>query len=249
MELVLRAERLEVRHLTTYAEDVGEVLKLGGARAVYAGPDLPLNVAVGVGTDADGLAWLPEAERFLLERGVTPAVVAYSHLHPDALKVLEERNFALSRALHVHARELNASAAAPALPVREVTPQEWLPIAVAAFGEGSRPIMERTAARPHTHFWVCDLEGKSVAASALSVFEGVDFGRAALLFSAATRPEWRGQGAQTALLAARLRQAQELGAGVAFVMTTPGTASERNARRAGFDQVAARLSFRQTKKA
>ena len=243
MELVLRAEHLEVRHLTTYAEDVGEVLKLGEGRAVYAGPGLPVNVAAGVGAGADGVAWLPEAERFLLERGVTPAVVAYSHIHADALKALSERDFFLTRLLHVHARALSVPVPAPALSVREVAPVEWLPIAVAAFGQESRPIMRRTAARPHAHFWVCDMAGEAVAAGALSVFDLNSFGRAALLFSAATHPERRGRGAQTALLGARLRQAQDLGAEVAYLMVTPGTPSERNARRAGFEQVAARLSF------
>lgn len=233
------AERLETVHLETYAEGVGEVLELGEGRAVYAGPDLPVNVAVGVGTGADGVAWLPEAEAFLLERGVTPAAVAFSHVHPDVLKTFGERGFLLSKILHVYACELNAPVADPAAITREVSPQDWLPVAVAAFGEESWPIMIRTAERSHTHFWVCDLEGEPVAAGALSIFDGV-----ALLFSAATRPERRGRGAQTALLAARMRQARELGAKVAFVMTTPATPSERNARRAGFTQIAARLSFR-----
>lgn len=52
--------------------------------------------------------------------------------------------------------------------------------------------------------------------------------------AAATVPVWRGRGAQTALLAARLRLAAEQGAARVSVKVEPGGTSARNLRRAGF---------------
>jgi GNAT superfamily N-acetyltransferase len=58
--------------------------------------------------------------------------------------------------------------------------------------------------------------------------------RMAGLFGAATLPEFRGRGIQTALLGERLRVAQEAGCDLAVTLTMPGTSSQRNAERAGF---------------
>ena len=58
--------------------------------------------------------------------------------------------------------------------------------------------------------------------------------RTAGLFGAATLPEFRGRGIQTALLTNRLRLAQNAGCDLAVTLTMPGTTSQRNAERAGF---------------
>ena len=65
----------------------------------------------------------------------------------------------------------------------------------------------------------------------------------AMLHGTATRPEYRGRGLQTALLAARLHAAQEEGADLATVMVTPGTGSERNVVRAGYKLAGLRLTW------
>ncbi len=56
----------------------------------------------------------------------------------------------------------------------------------------------------------------------------------ALLFSASTRFQFRKRGVQTALITARLQAAAHAGCDLAMVLTTPGSASERNIQRAGF---------------
>jgi len=58
--------------------------------------------------------------------------------------------------------------------------------------------------------------------------------RTAGLFGAATLPEFRGRGIQSALLEERLRLAQRAGCDLAVTLTMPGTSSQRNAERAGF---------------
>ena len=53
-------------------------------------------------------------------------------------------------------------------------------------------------------------------------------------FGAATLKEFRGRGIQAAFMAARLKLAQQAGCDLAVTLTMPGTTSERNAERAGF---------------
>lgn len=58
--------------------------------------------------------------------------------------------------------------------------------------------------------------------------------RMAGVFGAATLPEFRGRGIQTALLQERLQIVQKAGCDLAVTLTMPGTSSQRNAERAGF---------------
>jgi ribosomal protein S18 acetylase RimI-like enzyme len=52
---------------------------------------------------------------------------------------------------------------------------------------------------------------------------------------AATKPAHRRRGIQTALLAARLADAAAAGCDLAVITTSPGTKSQQNAQRQGFD--------------
>lgn len=70
---------------------------------------------------------------------------------------------------------------------------------------------------------------RAIATGGLHVADG-----RAYVGAAATVPDARGRGAQTAMLAARLRIAAELGAARVTVKVESGSASHRNLRRAGF---------------
>lgn len=86
-----------------------------------------------------------------------------------------------------------------------------------------------TSAAHGVHTFLAELEGRPVAAAALAMHGGV-----AVLAGASTVPESRGRGAQAALLAARLRAAADAGCDLAMMGALPGSASQRNAERAGF---------------
>ena len=58
--------------------------------------------------------------------------------------------------------------------------------------------------------------------------------RIASLFGAATLPEYRCRGVQTALIARRLHEAAQAGCEYAVVSTNPGSGSQRNMERRGF---------------
>ena len=84
----------------------------------------------------------------------------------------------------------------------------------------------------HATGMVCFLaewEGQPIGSAAMALHEG-----AALLTGASTIPEWRGRGAQGALLRARLRYAESEGCDLAVMGALPGSASQRNAERQGF---------------
>jgi GNAT superfamily N-acetyltransferase len=77
--------------------------------------------------------------------------------------------------------------------------------------------------------FMAELDGRAIATAGLFVNEGV-----ALMAGASTIPEGRRQGAQLALLDARLRYAAERGCDLAMMCALPGSASQRNAERQGF---------------
>jgi len=62
----------------------------------------------------------------------------------------------------------------------------------------------------------------------------------AQLCGAATLPEHRRRGVQSALLAARLEDAARRGCDLAVVTTQPGSKSQENVQRQGFELVYAR---------
>ena len=68
-------------------------------------------------------------------------------------------------------------------------------------------------------------------------------GGVAVLAGASKRPAWRRRGAQTALLAARLRQARQIGCDLAMICARPGSDSHRNAERRGFQVAYTRIKW------
>ncbi|MGY2132100.1 GNAT family N-acetyltransferase [Hymenobacter sp. HD11105] len=77
--------------------------------------------------------------------------------------------------------------------------------------------------------FLAELDGQPIATGSLFVHDGV-----ALLAGASTVPEGRRQGAQQALLQARLQYAAEQGCTMAMMGAEPGSQSQRNAEKRGF---------------
>jgi GNAT superfamily N-acetyltransferase len=96
---------------------------------------------------------------------------------------------------------------------------------------------EVTAAREHTVCFLAELDGVPGAAGALCLHEG-----AALFAGAATVPEMRRRGLQSALLRERMRYAFAHGCDLAMMAAQPGSNSQRNAERSGF-----RIAYTRTK--
>ncbi len=89
-----------------------------------------------------------------------------------------------------------------------------------------------------TACFVAEQDGAIIATAAVAIHNGV-----ALLAGASTIAEWRGRGAQTALLAARLAYAADQGCDLAVVGAAPGSTSQVNAERQGFRIAYTRLKW------
>jgi len=96
---------------------------------------------------------------------------------------------------------------------------------VAGFAEAGSPFNK-----------VARLDGAIAGGAALRVT-----GRIAQFSGAATVPAHRRRGVQSALLAARLADAAAAGCDIAVVTTAPGTKSQQNAQRCGFDLLYTRV--------
>ena len=77
--------------------------------------------------------------------------------------------------------------------------------------------------------YLAELDGKPISTGMMFVHEDV-----AILAGASTIPEGRNNGAQNALLAARLKLASELGCTLAVMGALPGSQSQKNAQKNGF---------------
>jgi GNAT superfamily N-acetyltransferase len=89
---------------------------------------------------------------------------------------------------------------------------------------------ERDSAAADTVRYAALRDGILAGGASMRIAEGV-----AQLTGAATAPAHRRRGVQTALLSARLADATAAGCDVAVITTQPGSKSQQNAQRQGFD--------------
>ncbi|GAA0504206.1 GNAT family N-acetyltransferase [Deinococcus depolymerans] len=246
-----RLAQAEAAAHTRYGQHPGGSVELFGPLvAVHDAPDSPLNSAWHDGTRPPTPQELTDFGTYCAAHGQRPTLHLLSHAAPTLLPLLGERGYTLTSVLHAYLHDLLARPAQP-LPVQETTDAPaWAAVCAAGFGPGSEAIMRRVAQTPGTRLFLAGPpDGPGLGAAALSV---TTFGAAppdgragvaAALHGTSTRPEHRGQGAQTALLAARLNAAAQAGADLTGVFVTPGTPSERNVVRAGFRLAGLRLTF------
>ena len=171
---------------------------------------------------------------------------------PSVLPLLNERGyepFEFTSVMFLPIAAFDSQAPAnPELRVRTIGPDEvehWA--ATSARGWSEAPEVAdfmltfgRVSARKTSGFsFLAELSGNAIATGGLTLHEGV-----ALLAGASTVPEGRRQGAQNALLRARLRFAAERGCDLAMMCALPGSASQRNAERQGFRIAYTRMKWR-----
>jgi hypothetical protein len=82
------------------------------------------------------------------------------------------------------------------------------------------------------------LDGRAIATASLVIANGVG-----LLAGSSTIAEWRRRGAQRALLECRLQCATQAGCDLAMICAEPGSSSQRNAERAGFQIAYTRIKW------
>jgi N-acetylglutamate synthase-like GNAT family acetyltransferase len=231
--------------------DVGaEWIDVAGVYAMFDGPESPLTQTFGLGIfDPFGDREFETIEHFFRERGAPTFHEVSSFATPETLDRLSARGYSPFETSTVLVRPMTASDSVSGpitvRPIREDEVPLWSRIAaqgwasdspeLGAFLENIGAVMSR--ARGVTSFFA-ERDGEPIATAALNINNGV-----ALLAGAATIPSARKQGAQGALLQARLAFAAARGIELAMVVTAPGSASQRNAERSGFRPVYTRAKW------
>jgi GNAT superfamily N-acetyltransferase len=219
--------------------------------ASFAGEGSPYNKVAGLGfggvPDASSV---DEIERAFAAVGA-PVQVELAHLgDPAILAVLADRGYRLESFENVLGRALTDEperVMPPGVEVRLSTEDEaevWLDVVaegsvhpdtqgVPWHEEFSREAIiaaERDSATAGDVRYAALRDGGIVGGATMRIAEGV-----AQLTGAATVPAHRRRGVQTALLSARLADAAAAGCDVAVIITQPGSKSQQNAQRQGFD--------------
>ena len=223
----------------------------------YAGPNSPLNHAVGMGlngpvTDTE----FDRVEEFYRSRKAMAEVVVSPLADRSLFELLGKRCFRVGELNSVLVRRLNNGdfiRSAPSLDIRrvdrdETAAREWSKLIIRGFTpEGAPPEFQLDpelfvpfALSASSIYFSAFIDGAAVGGGACSVFPQQGL---ASFYGASTLTEHRNQGVQTALLAARLRAATAAGCTWAIVSTQPGTVSQKNAERAGFRVAYTKLVF------
>jgi GNAT superfamily N-acetyltransferase len=229
----------------------GFVIPLAGGVASYAGKGSPYNKVAGLGFGGvPDLAALDGVEEAFASYG-SPTQVELAHLADPAIgALLSARGYQLESFENVLGRALTGGierVTPPGIEVRRSGEDEfaaWLDVVA----EGS--VHPDTQGVPwHEEFpreVIIEAELDSAEAGDVryaALREGVLAGGATMrladgiaqLTGAATAPAHRRRGIQTALLAARLADAAAAGCEVAVIIVQPGSKSQQNAQRQGFD--------------
>lgn len=226
-------------------------LRIAGGVATYTGPDSPLNKVAGLGFAGP----VDEAELEIVERAfrdrATPVQVELSCLaDPSVAPLLSRRGYVLQGFENVLGLEPGASSSRVADSVEvSISGDEelslWLDVVVRGFlapdTQGvashetfSRAALERVigdmAGARGLQRYLAREGGAPAGGASMRVADGV-----AQLCGAATLPEYRRRGVQTALLAVRLDHARHAGCDVAVVTTQPGSKAQQNVQRRGFE--------------
>lgn len=226
--------------------------QIAGAYAMFDGVGSPLTQTFALGlTQTVGPDDLEALEQFFRQRGsdtmheVSPLagvelaalLVTFGYMPVEMTSVLF---------LPLATRPRLAGQVNPTLTVRRAEREEadiYAGITVrgwrefAAIGELGDRLARISLAHPDSMCVIAEAGGAPIATGAMFIHDGV-----ALLAGATTVPEARRQGAQLALLDARLQFAQAAGCDVAMMGAAPGSASQRNAERHGF-----RVAYTRTK--
>jgi len=229
----------------------GFVIPVAGGVASFAGEGSPYNkvAALGFGGVPDPAA-LDEIEKAFAAAG-SPVQIELAHLADPAISaLLAGRGYRLESFENVLGRALTGGSGRVMPPGIEVRPsgeeefETWLDVVAEGsvhpdtqglpwHEEFSREAIieaERDSAAAGDVRYAALRDGVIVGGATMRIAEGV-----AQLTGAATAPAHRRRGVQTALLSARLADAAATGCDVAVITTQPGSKSQQNAQRQGFD--------------
>ena len=236
-------------------------IEVGGAYAMFDGVGSPLTQTFGLGVFEDATAeHLDELEAFFKGRGAEVFHEVSPMTDQSLMALLSDRGYRPVELTSVMYQELfrvppsdgpseegsrlkaglkTAGLKTPGLEARVIDDSEadlWAEIAAAGWATLHESLADfmlafgKIAARTRGgHQFLAELGGQPIAAGGLQIYDDV-----CIFAGASTVPDARRQGAQNALLDARLRFAREQNCDLAMMCALPGSQSQRNAQKNGF---------------
>jgi GNAT superfamily N-acetyltransferase len=256
--LARRIERVEATLIAEFGRTAAlhtggpkvTIRELAGGIAVAAGPGAPYSKIAGLGFEPLDSSDLDTIEETYAAAGTPVRVELSSLARNDIGELLTRRGYALMGFENVLASGLTtAEPPANDITVAGVTDAEaaaWVDVLASSFAEPDKydgPALEEKVDRGalDTLFdqiagiegfvrYFARRNGEPAGAAGMRMADGV-----AQLCVAGTLPAHRRRGVQTALLRRRLADAARAGCDLAVVTTQPGSVSQQNVQRQGFE--------------
>ena len=257
-----KLERAEARANAAFVEtraclepDLGATwIEVGGAYAMFDGPESPCTQTFGLGLfDKITDTAMERIEGFFSERGAPVFHEVSPMADPATLSMLNERGYRPIELSTVLYRSLDSIEAYvtrknDAISTRVIEPGEvdlWAATSAAGWATEHESLADfmfnfgRISAQCSGSFpYLGELDGIAISTGMVFVH-----GDVAVLAGASTIPSGRNQGAQNALLDARLTHASDLGCTLAIMAASPGSQSQKNAQRNGFNIAYTRIKW------
>ena len=227
------------------------MLPVAGGVASFAGDGSPFTKVAGLGFGGvPGAAELDEIESAYRVRGTAVQVELVHLAEPEIGAVLTGRGYRLESFENVLGRALGGEQESVLPPGIEIRPSgddefdRWLEVVADGVAHPDsqgvpwhedfpREVYldaERDLAAAGVRRYIALRDGVFAGGGGLRLSDGI-----AQFAGAATAPAHRRRGVQSALLSARLADASAAGCDVAVITTQPGSKSQQNAQRRGFD--------------
>jgi len=229
----------------------GAVEAVAGGYAVYCGANSPVTQAVGLGLNGPvSKEEFDKLEEFYFGRNEPVRVETCPLADGTLIEHYRERGYGVTEFSNVMVRPVgqDEKVEIPAcIQIEKAAANEidlWVLTVAQGFAEHFPvtrellDIMRLFASGKNTECYLARIGGKVVGGATLAVR-----GRIAGFFGASTLPASRNRGVQTALLQTRMRRAAECGCELALSLAQPGSASQRNIVRQGFQTLYTRVKF------
>ncbi len=227
-----------------------DMLVIGAGFAAFAGPGSPMTHAIGLGMSAqfeDGQ--IDAVEQFYRERGCPSVNIDLCPLaHAGLCEGLGRRGYRIVEYNNVLVRRVAGYDRWPADGrVRRCCAEDigvWAGTVMGGFFEKSEPSVEEVDlgstlfGMEGAAAFIAHVNGAPAAGAGMSIRSGLAF-----LFGDSTLIPHRGRGLQRALIEARMAHAVALGCDLAAATTLPGTVSQRNYERCGFQVLYTKMNM------
>lgn len=264
-----RAERADAARSLQYARSHARLFPGAGTAwmplaegcAVFTGTGSPLSKAVGMGAGGDiGPKDIDALESFYQDHGMPAALDLAPFAGPSLLELLAVRGYTISYFLNILALPLapsehnsspdSSSPSTDGYHIRRVSAEDehtWIETVAAGFagdtkpGREDREIFTTQFHAENAHCFIAEMDGEPVGGGLVAIADGT-----ALLGAASVLPGHRGHGIHRALVRERLAHAAGLGCDLGVTGATPGSVSQRNLQRYGFQILYTRPSLRRS---